>query len=34
MKIHKEKMDELLKMSASRSTLAMLEKIKEMDKEI
>ena len=34
MKIRKEKMDELLKMSASRSTLAMLEKIKEMDKEI
>jgi len=34
MKIRKEKMDELLKMSASRSTLAMLEKIKEMDEEI
>jgi len=34
MKIREEKMDELLKMSASRSTLAMLEKIKEMDKEI
>ena len=34
MKIREEKMDELLKMSASRSTLAMLEKIKEMDEEI
>lgn len=34
MKIRKEKMDELLKMSASRSTLSMLEKIKEMDEEI
>ena len=34
MKIRGEKIDELLKISASRSTLAMLEKIKEMDKEI
>ena len=34
MKIREEKMNELLKMSASHSTLAMLEKIKEMDKEI
>jgi len=34
MKIREEKMDELLKMSASGSTLALLEKIKEMDKEI
>ena len=34
MKIRKEKMDELIKMSASRSTLAILEMIREMDKEI
>ena len=34
MKIHEEKMDELLKMSTTRSALAILEKIKEMDKEI
>ena len=34
MKIQKEKMDELLKMSGTSSTLAILEKIKEMDKEV
>ena len=34
MKIREEKMNELLKMSAFHSTLAMLKKIKEMDQEI
>ena len=34
MKIHKEKMDELLKISGTSSTLAILEKIREMDKEL
>ena len=34
MKIHKEKMDELLKVSISRSTRDILKKIREMDEEI